>query len=313
MLTASQQLKPLNEWSLDYILGLSSDECDWLDFKASDWLKPDGAFSDKVSKYLSAWANYDGGYLVIGIQDVSASKTLTLDRGVDLNMKGGIQEWLEAKLPSLVDEPLQKISTRTFPIPSDPMRGVVVIHVPASNIAPHQATDRKFYARLGSHLSPLHKRAITDILNRQKHPELRADVKLVLIDPDINEKSALICHVYNDSDVFCLHACVDVRLPLQYKTTGIFFPDGFIDTDSNGRSCWVVRVKNGINAPLFPRSDRVFRASAKYGVSLKDEKGDKLSIEPTLTTLTYADGAPPRVASYDFEALVSIRPYKALK
>lgn len=306
------QLKPLEEWELDYVLNLSPEECEWLDFKGSEWLRPDGAFSQKVSPYLSAWSNYDGGYLIIGIAASSVGSPIELDAGVDLTLKGGVKDWLESKLPGLVDEPLEKVSVRTLPLPSDRSRGIVVIHVPSSAVAPHQANDKKFYTRLGSHLCPLNKRAITDIIFRRKHPDVRVEVKLVLINPDVDERSALICRVFNESDVFCQHVCVDVSVPLKYRSNGLFFPDGFID-DVAGKSCWVIRLKNGINSPLFPRSERVLRSVAKYGVEVKDEGGELTSIDPIVTARTYADGAPPKEISLEFDSLVSVRPYKRIK
>lgn len=304
------QLKPLCEWNLDYLLNLSAEEFDWIDFKRSDWLKPDGSFHDKISRYLSAWANYNGGYLVVGIDESSIRTNLAPDIGVDLNLKHGVKDWLESKLPSLVDEPLEQISVRTFPISTDSNRGIVVIHVPPSKIAPHQAIDKKFYTRLGSHLYPLSKRAILDILCRQRHPDVRVEMKLVLINPDIGEKSALICRVFNDSDVFCRHVCVDVSIPLRYKNSGLFFPDGSIDS-IDGKNFWVVRMKNGINGPLFPRSDRQMRSSVKHGVSLKDDSGELISIDPILTMRTYADGAPPKETRAEFDTFVSVRPYRS--
>ncbi len=55
------QLAPLSTWTRDYILSLPPNEFDWLDFKKSAWLSLDGGCLDKLSRYVSAWANYEGG------------------------------------------------------------------------------------------------------------------------------------------------------------------------------------------------------------------------------------------------------------
>src|SRR5438445_3452996 len=150
-----EQLAPLAKWSSEYILQLPRDEFDWLDFKRSAWLTLDADCLDNLSRYLSAWANYEGGYLVIGVF-VDAGQ-LNADEGVDLTQKGGLKDWLEDKVPLLVDEPLGRIGVAAIPHEAAANRGFVVIHVPGSQRAPHQARNHKFYTRNGSKLLPLPK------------------------------------------------------------------------------------------------------------------------------------------------------------
>jgi len=172
----AEQLAPISEWTPEYVLSLPKDEFDWLDFKRSDWLTLDAECLDSLSRYLSAWANYDGGYLIIGIEVGGAQ--LKADSGVDLTQKGGLKDWLEDKLPILVDDPLPQIGVASIPHRQEAHRGFVVIHVPASDRAPHQARNHRFYTRVGSKLQPLSKRAILDIINRQKYPRVRSPQRL---------------------------------------------------------------------------------------------------------------------------------------
>ena len=60
------------------------------------------------------------------------------------------------------------------------VRGVLAIYVPASDEAPHQAKDRKFYTRIGSKLRAVSTRSIFDIANRKMHPNVSATVRLNL-------------------------------------------------------------------------------------------------------------------------------------
>ena len=84
---AQPQLAPLATWTREYILSLPRNEFDWLDFKKSAWLSVDGECLDKLSRYVSAWANYEGGYLIIGIENPTGSGPLKPDEGVNLRVK----------------------------------------------------------------------------------------------------------------------------------------------------------------------------------------------------------------------------------
>src|SRR5437763_9014375 len=169
---SGSQLAPLATWTRDYVLSLPPTEFDWVDFKRSTWLSFDGECLDKLSCYVSAWANYEGGYLIIGVENPTEGGQLKFDEGANLKAKGNLKSWLEDKVPTLVDKPLERVGVHTIPSDVNSDFGMVIIHVPGSTAAPHQARDGKFYTRLGSKLHSLPRRAIFDIANRQKHPRV---------------------------------------------------------------------------------------------------------------------------------------------
>ena len=78
---------------------------------------------------------------------------------MDFDLKSDLQGWLEDKLPKIQMQPIALSSNET--------RGVLVIYVPASGEAPHQAKDGKFYTRIGSKLHALSTRSIFDVANRR--------------------------------------------------------------------------------------------------------------------------------------------------
>ena len=80
----SRSLKPLCDWNIDYILSLPRGEFDWLEFKRSAWLTLASDCLEKLSCYISAWANYDGGYLIIGVKDPNASEHVEADERLKL-------------------------------------------------------------------------------------------------------------------------------------------------------------------------------------------------------------------------------------
>jgi predicted HTH transcriptional regulator len=61
-------LQNLSQWDEDYIASLPVGEFDWLEYKASEKLNDPG-WSQDMSKYVSAWVNYDSGYVIFGVRD----------------------------------------------------------------------------------------------------------------------------------------------------------------------------------------------------------------------------------------------------
>jgi predicted HTH transcriptional regulator len=73
-------------WDEDYVASLPKGEFDWLEYKASQKFIDPG-WSQDMSKYVSAWANYDGGYIIFGVKDPKADGVLVIDGGVPESFK----------------------------------------------------------------------------------------------------------------------------------------------------------------------------------------------------------------------------------
>jgi hypothetical protein len=165
-------MKPLEEWDEDYLSTLPIDEDHRFDRKSSVDLidlasSSHGRKRKSVSKDLSAFANSRGGYLIYGISDDGK-----IDGGVPLDLKSGTIEWLHAYLPGLIEpqpETLQikRIEGRLDP-PSSIKTGhaVIVVQVPDSERAPHQACDFCYYIRMGDQSKPAEHWQIEDIRSR---------------------------------------------------------------------------------------------------------------------------------------------------
>ena len=301
------QLKAISEWDHEYILNLPAGEFDWLDFKKSDWLTLESDCLEQLSKYLSAWANYEGGYLVIGINDPKPGEKLQPDSGVDLSTKGGIKGWLEDKLPTLVEDPILRLEVNVIPLKPKEKRGIVVVHIPASESAPHQARDRKFYTRIGSKLQPLPKRAVFDIANRTKHPNVTSSVFINLFNPDIDDRGCLVWEAVNDSDVFCRHVSVIIQIPTRYKSAFLSVDDVHFETNAEGQTYWVLRMSNGINRPLFPRDTINRKVKARLARTVTYEDGSEFG--PSISSIrvrTFADSARYKDQEFSIEEVVKI-------
>jgi len=180
------------EWDEDYILSISTGEHDWVEFKDArklDLNLPAVKMDDvrnELSKQISAFANTGGGTIVYGVGDATSGDRRVVDPngGVSLSIKGGTKEWLEDIIPQLVDLPLTRFNV--YLVTSDgsssgimPGKGLILIEIPESENAPHQANDYRYYARVGGKSRPIQHRLVLDIMGRAKHPKMEVTCKVI--------------------------------------------------------------------------------------------------------------------------------------
>lgn len=186
-------MKPTVEWDEDYVLNLPPGEHDWVEFKeatALDFTLPRSDMNkvrDELSKQLSAFANSGGGAIVYGVADAPAggdARVIDAHGGVSLNLKNGTKEWLEDIVSNLVEFPLSRfnvyvIEKRSAASAIAEGKGIVIVDVPSSERAPHQANDKKYYARIGGKSQPISHRMVMDIVGRAKHPKMKLSCRFI--------------------------------------------------------------------------------------------------------------------------------------
>ena len=178
-------MRDARDWDIDYVLGLPPGEHDWVEFKGNRLLDltldrvDENRVRSELSKQVSALANSSGGYLVYGIEDDESGHSRSLDgRGVSLAVKkNGTKEWLEDIIEHIVEPPIRKLNVYTVEV--SPEYGVVIVEVPDSEEAPHQATDKRYYARISGKSKPIGHRFVMDIANRRRSPVFRPELRLV--------------------------------------------------------------------------------------------------------------------------------------
>lgn len=285
-------LRDLSEWDEDYILGLPTDEFDWIEYKASQKFA-DPAWLQDMSKYVSAWGNYDGGYIVFGVKDPGGRPSaIEIDGGVSVAIKPKLGDWLDEVLPRLVEPPLQRITTKLiYPKAHGskilPGHAVIAVNIPESELAPHQALDRKYYQRLGRKLNPLKHRAIQDITSRRRHAKIRTTIRIH--STGFSEPS-MFWKVENVGRVLALHWKVVIRFPTEINGQGILFKEEkcVIGETDDGKSFLELRIPQMMGSPLFPGSD-VSRSFELAVVNYEEQL--KPSIEAIRVT-TFADDMP---------------------
>ena len=89
----------------------------------------------EISKDVSAMANSEGGYLIIGVQEQDGRASAVVGTPKRIGRQP-TEEWLESVLISNV-RPRITIKPKVIDIASDPDRVVIIVHIPQSPRRPH--------------------------------------------------------------------------------------------------------------------------------------------------------------------------------
>jgi len=118
-----------------------------------------------LSKEITAFGNSAGGVLIIGVEEDSDR---CIKEFVPIADASKTDSWIEDGLLPRISPPI------SITIETIEMGGgrVLVIDVPASHSAPHQASDRKYYARRLFRVDPLLAFEIDDIRRRSNKSEI---------------------------------------------------------------------------------------------------------------------------------------------
>ncbi len=245
-------MKPASEWDENYLLNLPSGESDRIEFKDSrklDYTSPGvkkDAVLNELSKQISAFANSGGGILVFGIENPQPGMQLRVDAtgGVPLNLGNGTREWLEDVIPNLAGLPLTKFNVYelvAFPDKQSqiaPGKGVYIIDIPSSESAPHQATDKVYYARVAGKSRPINHRFVTDIFGRSKYPRLSMEISFEF-EPEKSERRnpyknypEIQCYCRNNGRILANYVNGWLYLPL--KLVGPFGHGPTLEIDGTG-------------------------------------------------------------------------------
>lgn len=164
-------------WNEAMLVALAPHEHDFQEFKGSAWVVADdgelqSSFLLSLSKQVSAFVNGAGGRVYIGIDDHGQ-----IDGGVPIGLKSGTRAWLEDLVPHSVDPPLRRCNV--FEVGHEgpdsairPGHAVYVVDLPASEDAPHQSKDHRYYLRIAGKSRPMGHVHVQDVLRRTRHPQI---------------------------------------------------------------------------------------------------------------------------------------------
>ncbi|MDH5183033.1 MAG: ATP-binding protein [Gammaproteobacteria bacterium] len=194
-----------------------------LDYKRCDSLQKTDGKKSEISKDVSAFANSAGGVIVYGMLENGHIPT-ELDIGFDPDEI--TKEWLEQVINSRIHRRVRGIRINQILLnQTNPGKVAYVVHIPQSNQAPHQASDKRFYKRYNFESVPMEEYEIRDVATRDTAPDLeftfRPGNKEIELQDDGDQyyhPVNLVCIVSNLSQTVAQHAVyhlyIDSRIAL---------------------------------------------------------------------------------------------------
>jgi len=167
-----------DRWTEDDARNLPSEEPDAFERKSGKLFDSgQDLFLNALAKALSAFANSGGGSIIIGVRDDGTFDGLTPYVG-----RATIRDWIEMKVPTLLEYPLSDFRVHTVErgdssgVPAG--RVVVVIDVGDSAVAPHQSKrDKIYYRREGGRSVPAPHFYLELLRQRLTNPRLEIELK----------------------------------------------------------------------------------------------------------------------------------------
>jgi hypothetical protein len=144
-----------------------------LEFKSSGALQRNDRNKKELARDVTALANSAGGVIVYGIREVDGGR-FELDEGVEPVER--FVDWIEDVLSS-IQQRIDSLHVHSVPLETrSPGREAIVVYVPQSPRAPHQAADYRFYKRHGARVLPMEEYEIRDVSRRQLACDLHVNV-----------------------------------------------------------------------------------------------------------------------------------------
>jgi hypothetical protein len=159
-----------NEADLLDLVAMQVGESLTIEYKGCGALAITDPSKDEVSKDVSAFANSAGGTIVHGMLDDKHLPT-GLDVGYDPRGKVN-KDWLEQIINSRIQRRIDGARINPVILPSQADRVALVVHVPQSVRASHQAADKRFYRRFNFHSVPMEEYEVRDVSQRSASPDL---------------------------------------------------------------------------------------------------------------------------------------------
>jgi Schlafen, AlbA_2 len=118
-------------------------------------------FKEDIAQDISAFANSDGGTLIIGVTEMD-NHQIQIDGIDDKKLsREQVGQVVATKIRPIIP------GLRIFPMPGPQDESVLVISVPRSDEAPHQGSNHKYYRRYEHHNQPLAHHEIEDLRRRR--------------------------------------------------------------------------------------------------------------------------------------------------
>ncbi|NQT34167.1 ATP-binding protein [bacterium] len=142
----------------------ASGETRFVERKSLRLMENTNDFIKKISQNISAFANYDGGVILLGVDNQGNIEPGTDDKQGKTTKLDWLRDITNSCLTPLLDTITVKILKQEI---DNNMSHVYAIFIPQGNKA-YQASDHRCYAKLDGKLRPIDGNMVIDILNRKR-------------------------------------------------------------------------------------------------------------------------------------------------
>ena len=176
MVFSGKELKDISKSDILYLIDEKYPEETTLEYKREPW-KNDTAGREELLKDVSAMANNQGGFIIIGINTIKDSIGRDIPQGTFCSIKKPHQtaQSILDKCKKYIDPRIQGIDTHLIPINQNGTHNILLIYIPVSEIRPHAyLTDRGtiFVQRQGHGIIPLSVHEIETLRSASAIPKL---------------------------------------------------------------------------------------------------------------------------------------------
>lgn len=207
-----------------------------------------------LAEECSAFANSNGGTLIIGLNDDGSLDSNSVPEYFD-NTKSRVEQWIESLIKVSLEPPLEHFDCYT--LQNGDANRILVIDIPQSDKAPHQSTvDKLYYSRQGTSAVPAQHWLIEAIRSRRIHPKLEAELdfdRSVINHAPVSEniiRFDLSLVVTNTGSIMADKWAIRIACPFA-KEARILPSDRFpqiLTPDDNLNNVWMAKSPT----PLFP-------------------------------------------------------------
>ncbi len=188
--------KPLDQLTMGDIVSFidsNPKESQYLDYKDFDILE-----GNKLSKAISAFANSDGGNLIIGVKAPGDGNENSVPKLNPTSNDKYTKDHITQKISDGVHPHVQRIRVVQI-YNDDKTKWIFLVHIPPSDNPPHMANDNRYYHRVEATSIPMEHYHVVRAFNSIQYPILEpgADIE--------RDKETIKLHFYlkNDSPKIC--------------------------------------------------------------------------------------------------------------
>jgi hypothetical protein len=286
---------------LQQIIHDQTEESQRLDYKAAAAIGKQNNVVDEITKDVSAMTNASGGVLIYGIREYRDKGRRHLPEAIDA-VNGALfsREWLD-QIIGTIQPRIEGVEIYPVRLSAGANQLAYVVDVPQANTA-HQARDFRYYRRYNFESVPMNDYEIRDVMNRRTHPQLTPSVHISIGDWRADERSEVMIRLRNDGPVLARHAAAVVRLPLRLSGR-VMLPVDPTTMETDGSRHWFeFRVRNGINAPIFPGDEVVLKRQVKPMAEIKPDPGESIS---HIGLTIFADAMPKIEVTKDVQVALT--------